>query len=229
MKIRRGLRLLAAGALFAGVVMVPAPAGSQVSQTAVEFVFSGVAQVRAGGDPAVDGIFIPGLDSSSNTKWEWNFQSTLTCQGTGVSAGAPASGACALSGQGPLLGDLTNPGQPLHGQMKNAPYCGNSRGVTGNTTMVQEFDPNGKASFQDPSNRIWRGEVHWDGVLRGDPSYSLGSQLLLFGEMSSTGAGKVEVILFLNASGGSNCFPQISKSGATSFTVNGEGTIRTKL
>ena len=193
----RTVRMAVTVALAAGLLLGSAPAQSQVpAATAIQFAFSGVADVSPG-------IFFPEIDPTNNTSWTWSFRSTAACQGSGTSNGTPGAGACNLSAGGPLLKDLFA-----------KPACGNSAGRSTS------------ASFQDPTGRIWTGEVHWDGVATGDHSYSLGSQLVLHGTMSSSGAGSVQIDLVLNASGGSNCAPQISPGGATSFTVNGEGTVR---
>lgn len=191
----RGLRLALMLGLLALIAMPGAPAGAQATSSAMVFAYSGNAAVG----PV--GIFLPGLDDPADDPagWTWSFSSSLACQGSGVSGGGPAAGACNLSGAGNLLGDLFP-----------QPHCGNSRGFSST------------ASITDPTGRVWSGEIHWDGVLGGDPSYSLGSQLLLFGTVNSD-AGSANVVLLLNASGGQNCIPQVSPGGATSFTVNGVG------
>lgn len=214
MGMSRAIRLLAAAVLVTGTVLIAAPANSQVPSANYSFRFDGTATVGPG-------IYFPALDGTGNSAWRWDFTSN-GCDGVGQN-GAPVGGTgnCSVSGGGPLLGDLLP-----------QPACGNSKGFSDRPAV-----------FRDPTGREWVGELHWDGVLEGTParpdaaypdgsvrpgdaSYSLGSQLFLMGTVTS-GAQSAQLILLLNASGGSNCAPQLSAGGATSFTINGAGALRT--
>lgn len=202
MRIGRLTSLSVALALVAGMVLTAMPAQAQVG-TNLSFRFAGTAAVAPG-------IFIPGI-GPNNGPWTWSFTSDIGgCNVTGTSKGTPVSGGCELSGQGDLLPDLLS-----------VPACGNSRGFSKKDTP----NPGPGASFDD-GLREWKnnayGGIHWDGVLAGDPSYSLGSQLLLMGTLNN-GSSSVDVVLFLNASGGSPCLP--GGGGGTGFTVNGVGTL----
>lgn len=220
---KRGLTLAVVAVVTFGLLALPTPAGSAPTDADIVFRFNGEASVNGNQNK---GIFLPGLDTTGQTSWTWSF-TTLSAGGScdsGGKSGTSSSnvGSCTFTGGGPLLKDLFD-----------APHCGNSAGT-------------GTGNFVDHAGRTWSGPVKWDGVLnispvalppplnqvigQGDVGYSLGSQLLLTGVLTSGSPGSMtgDVIFLVNAQGGTNCVPAISPNGAKTFTVNSVGVLRSR-
>jgi hypothetical protein len=200
MRLSKMVRL-ALGCAVLGALLLPVAASGQAPSTAMAVRFAGSATTN----PSLGLLGVPeAVVQTPGPPWVFSFVNDPgSCQAAGQAAGAPAAGSCNLSASGDLQPDI----EPLD---EGRPRCGNSRGQST------------AASFDDPNGTHWVGEVHWDGVGVGDPSYSLGSQLLLFGSMDSD-KGHVQVIQLLNATGSPQCNPLTNANwpNESKFVVNG--------
>jgi hypothetical protein len=203
MRISKSLRF---GVILAVTLALLAPgsADAQVPATSMVARFAGSAVVN----PSIGLFGVPeAVVQTPAGPWRWAFANDPgSCQVAGRSGGAAVAGECTLSGGGPLLVDLA--------QGEGKPRCGNSRGQGPGASFVDGV-------------RSWSGEIHWDGVTAGDPSFSIGSWLILFGTMSSN-AGTAQVIQFLNATGSPQCHPATNTNwpGESRFAVNGVMVVR---